>query len=201
MVKNLSTNADVGDVGLIPGSGRFLGRGNGNPFQYSWLENPMDRGARWAAIHRVARNWTWLNDWACTHLTMHAFAPISHCCLTWLITNNVSLWICWGCICQASLYKVTIFPPFHAVLFEMRCAAHFSEKGTGVQLLQDAVMCLVAQSCLWLCDPMDCNPPGSRPWGFSRQEYWSGWPCLPPGEVSIKIPGTSTWEISLFCPS
>ena len=35
----------------------------------------------------------------------------------------------------------------------------------------------VPQSCLTLCDPMDCSPPGSSPWGFSNQEYWSGWPC------------------------
>ena len=46
VVKNLSANAgDTEDVGLIPGLGRSLGRGNGNPVQYSCLENPMDRGA------------------------------------------------------------------------------------------------------------------------------------------------------------
>ena len=46
VVKNLSANAeDLRDVGSIPGSGRSLGGGNGNPFQYSCLESPMDRGA------------------------------------------------------------------------------------------------------------------------------------------------------------
>ena len=44
--KNLPTNA--GDMGLIPGSGRSPGEGNGNPLQYSCLENSMDRGAWWA---------------------------------------------------------------------------------------------------------------------------------------------------------
>ena len=39
---------DVTDVGLIPGSGRSPGGGHGNPFQYSCLENPVDRGAWWA---------------------------------------------------------------------------------------------------------------------------------------------------------
>ena len=43
MVKNLPANA--GDAGLIPGLGRYSGEGNGNPLQYSFLENPMDRGA------------------------------------------------------------------------------------------------------------------------------------------------------------
>ena len=44
--------------------------------------------------------------------------------------------------------------------------------------------CLGAQLCLTLCDPMDCSPLGSSgPWGFSRQEYWSELPCLPPGDL------------------
>ena len=46
--------------GFYPGSGRFPGEGNGNPLQYSCLENPMDRGAWWATVHRVAKSWTWL---------------------------------------------------------------------------------------------------------------------------------------------
>ena len=45
----------AGDLGLIPGSGRFLGEGNGNPLQYSCLENPMDRGAWRATVHGVAK--------------------------------------------------------------------------------------------------------------------------------------------------
>ena len=52
--KNLSPNAgDVRDVGLIPGSGRSPGEGNGNPLQYSCWKNPMDRGAWRAMAHGV----------------------------------------------------------------------------------------------------------------------------------------------------
>ena len=55
MVKNPSANAgDAGDVSLIPGSGSSQGEGHGYPLQYSCLENPMDRGAQWATVHRVA---------------------------------------------------------------------------------------------------------------------------------------------------
>ena len=43
------------DLGLIPGSGRSLGEGNGHPLQYSWLENSMDRGAWWATVHGAAK--------------------------------------------------------------------------------------------------------------------------------------------------
>ena len=49
VVKNLPDNAgDIGAVGLIPGSGRSPGGGNGNPLQYSCLANPMDRGAAYS---------------------------------------------------------------------------------------------------------------------------------------------------------
>ena len=59
MVKNLLVNAGYArDMGLIPGLGRSPGGGNGNPLQYSCLENPMDRGACWATVHRVAKSWT-----------------------------------------------------------------------------------------------------------------------------------------------
>ena len=45
----------AGDLGSSPRSGRSPGEGNGNPLQYYCLENPMDRGAWWARVHRVAR--------------------------------------------------------------------------------------------------------------------------------------------------
>ena len=54
VVKNLCANA--GDVGSIPGSGRFPGEGNGNPLCHSCLGNPMDRGAWWAADHGVTKS-------------------------------------------------------------------------------------------------------------------------------------------------
>ena len=47
--------AKAGDVGLIPGLGRFPGKGNGNLLQCSCLGNSMDRGARWAAVHGVTK--------------------------------------------------------------------------------------------------------------------------------------------------
>ena len=56
MAKNPPVNAgDTGDVGSIPGSGRFPGEGNGNPLQYSCLENSVDREAGRAAVHGVTK--------------------------------------------------------------------------------------------------------------------------------------------------
>ena len=52
---------NAGDPGSVPGLGRSPGEGNGNPLQYSCLENPMDRGAGWATSHGVAKSWTQLS--------------------------------------------------------------------------------------------------------------------------------------------
>ena len=53
MVKN--PPASTGDTSSIPGSGRYPGKGNGNPLQYSCLGNPMDRGAWWATVPGVTK--------------------------------------------------------------------------------------------------------------------------------------------------
>ena len=59
VVKNLPASAgDIRDAGLIPGSGRSPGRGNGDPLQYSCLENPMEREAWQTTVQRVSKCWT-----------------------------------------------------------------------------------------------------------------------------------------------
>ena len=63
-VKHLAYNA--GDLGSIPGWGRSSGEGNGNPLQYSCLENPIDRAAWWATVHGVAKSQTRLSDFTFT---------------------------------------------------------------------------------------------------------------------------------------
>ena len=52
------------ELSLIRGSGRSPGEGNGNPLQYSGMENPMDRGAWWTTVQGVAKSWTRLSDFA-----------------------------------------------------------------------------------------------------------------------------------------
>ena len=63
-VKASACNA--GDLSSIPGLGRSPGEGNGNPLQYSCLENPMDGGAWWATVHGVAKSWTQLSNFTLT---------------------------------------------------------------------------------------------------------------------------------------
>ena len=59
-VKNPPPMQEMRDAGSVPGSGRSSGEENGNPLQYSCLENPMDRGVCWATVHGVTKS--------CTHL-------------------------------------------------------------------------------------------------------------------------------------
>ena len=67
MVKNLPANAeDIRDMGSVPGLGRSPEGGHGSPFQYSCLENPMDRGVWRATVHTVTKSWTRLKQ-----LSMH----------------------------------------------------------------------------------------------------------------------------------
>ena len=49
---------DVRESGLVPGLGRSPGGGHGNPFQYSCMENPMNKETRWAAVRRATNSWT-----------------------------------------------------------------------------------------------------------------------------------------------
>ena len=81
MVKNSSANAgDIWDEGSIPGSRRSTGGQHGNPLQYSCLENPMDRGAWWAAVHRVTKSQTWLKR-------QHSTAQHTRCQNSWVGQN------------------------------------------------------------------------------------------------------------------
>ena len=74
----------AGDLGLIPRLGRSPGEGNGNPLQYACLENPMDRGAWWAAVHGVAKSGARLSEF-------HSSSLLSIFCSSNIILNLVFL--------------------------------------------------------------------------------------------------------------
>ena len=100
----------AGDPGLISGSGRSPGEGNGSPLQYSCLENPMDRRSWQAIVHRVTKSQTWLSD----------FTKIANTCY----------YLCFVCL----------------FVFDSESK--------------------VTQSCLILCEPVDCSPSGSSVHGI-----------------------------------
>ena len=78
---------NVGDPGSISGLGRSPGEGNGNPLQYSCLENPMDRGALWAMVHGATKSWTWLSDR--THIYHHQWKGLWHAFLCMLEMTSI----------------------------------------------------------------------------------------------------------------
>ena len=63
MAQTVVSAYNAGDPGLIPGLGRSSREGNGNPLQYSCLENLIDRGAGWATAHSVAKSWMRLSEY------------------------------------------------------------------------------------------------------------------------------------------
>ena len=71
---------NTGDTSLVPGSGRSPGERNGNPLQYTCLENSMDGGVWWASVHGVTKSWTWLSDTRIqTHTHTHTHAHTQVC--------------------------------------------------------------------------------------------------------------------------
>ena len=72
MVKNPSAN--TGEAGSIPVLGRSPGEGNGSPLQYSYLGNPMDRGAWRATVHVITQIQTRQSNLACTHTEYDIYA-------------------------------------------------------------------------------------------------------------------------------
>ena len=73
MVKNPPANiGDIRDASSILGLGRSPGGGHGNPLQYSCLENPMERGAWRAIVHRVSQSWTQLSNVAQHHIILYS---------------------------------------------------------------------------------------------------------------------------------
>ena len=77
---------------LIPGSGRSSGRGNGNLLQYSWLKNPMGRGAWWETVHRVTKSWARLK-WLSTHTSTE-------------VRNSELLAPAWLSFCKANIHAL-----------------------------------------------------------------------------------------------
>ena len=98
---------NVGDLGSIPGSGRSPGEGNGNPLQYSCLENSMDRGAWWATVHGVAKSWTQLSD-GCVMTGHDECQLFSMICPSILQLNQSSLMLKLLCVISFLIFNTIL---------------------------------------------------------------------------------------------
>ena len=115
--------------------------------------------------------------WFITGFWTHSrCCKVGPCCLCIL---NIVVFICSSWIPNLSL--PTLSPLVTINLFSICLCVHVKS----------------LQSCLTLCDPMDCSPPGCSVLGFSRQEYWSGLSCPPSGD----LPSSGTEPVSLTSPA
>ena len=146
--------------GLIPGSGRSPEGGYGNPLQYSCLGKPTDRGAWWAAVHRVTKSRTrlkWLSTYTCTsHSKFH-----SNCCrvCSFSLTGQTVRENHENCLSPSQTHAI-LLPKFHDVVCNSSVVSDFLQF-YGLYAARQA-------------------PPSM---GFSRQENWSGLPCPFPGDL------------------
>ena len=118
--KNLPANTgNPRDTGSILGSGRSPGGGNGNPLQYSCLENPMDRGAWRAKVHRVTKSQTRLSNWA--RLSQMKLARALCSCLAPLLVP----WLCW---CKKGLSTLPCLMSLFCSLWGYLCKKYVISK-------------------------------------------------------------------------
>ena len=102
---------NAGDPGSIPGSGRSPGEGNGNPLQYSCLENPMDWEACWATVHGVAESdtteWLHFHTLVSPHSSCFNFGPSSLDFLLTLVSSvssSISMSLIWLTCCFSAIF-------------------------------------------------------------------------------------------------
>ena len=128
---------NVRDSGSIPVR-KIPCRRHGHPLQCSCLENPMDRGAWWATVHRVAKNWTWLK-----RLSIAQHRPIQSVYVFCLL-NTVNL---------TNINLLINYPPL---------SKEFFSRLTGSTPLISLLKALTDHNTILFCDPMDCRTYGQR---------------------------------------
>ena len=177
----------TGDVDLILKLGRPLGEGNGNQLQYSWLENPMDRGTRWAT-RRVSKSQTQLKQ-------QHSMAQMGAMGHTWVkhkLQGSVRVTFeCWvSSLTLNWVYATEFYKHYRSdVLGSRVLVANIDWHCKAERVIhrfwisRNECCCLVSQSYPILHELMGCNSPGSSVHGFFRQEYWSGYVFPFPGDL------------------
>ena len=150
---------DIRDVGSMPGFGRSPGGGHGNPLQYSYLENPMDRGAWQAAVRRVTQSWTQLKQ--LSPQTRQLFRISLSFLFLCFLSSSISYLCMASAIPRMKNWRMSLLNVLHwTIPWLMLSRVRPFETPWTVAL----------------------QAPLSR--GFTRQEYWSGLPFSSP-ELSV----------------
>jgi len=210
-------------MGSIPGSGRSPKGNNGNPLQYAWRENPMDRRAWQATVHGI-KNQIWLSmhtPYSFYKLNLEGFfflftvlwSSLSYTSIILSVKSLVEFpWNFLVLVLILLGIRKTIFSLSSTVvvLFRFSVSAvinfvsaffyeiiHFNLcPNLYIELCKICCCCLVTKSCLTLCDPMDCSPSGSSVHGIlqARRVKW----------VAISYSRRSSWpkdqtHVSCIC--
>ena len=206
----------AGDPGSIPGSGRSPGEGNGNPLQYSCLENSMERIAWRATVHGVEKSWIKPGNF---HFISQVVPVVKNPAASGGDTRDASLIpglgrssgggignllqnSCLGNPMDRGTWRATV----HGVAKSWTRLSNWTHTHTSLTYQLSSV----AQSCPTVCDPMECRPPGSSIQGIfqarilervampsSRGSFWPrDWTlvsCIAGGFFIL----WSTWETIL----
>ena len=147
---------NAGDLGSIPGSERSPGEGNGNPLQYSCLENPMDGGAWWATVHGVTKIRTRLRDFTFKWYLGRWFMIYSKAGFTDLETSYFFVDLGMYIADENSSWYFWLPRPSDSPGKNTGMGCHFLLQCMKVESERE-----VAQSCPTPSNPMDCSLPGS----------------------------------------
>ena len=175
---------------MIPGLGRSPGEGHGSPLQYSHLQNPMDRGARWAAVHGVERSWTRLSAHAC--LTM----------LCW-VTNHPQMQLLKKrtLIISQSLWNVEMAELVLQLTDSHKASVKLSVWATGVWRLTRGGSAAKLNTMLWerIQLPVGCRlrAPVPYPLVFPSDLPNMSW-CCQDKQMTKSQPMPATWKSWLF---
>ena len=167
VVKSLAASAgDKRDMGSIPGSGRSSGEGNGNPLQYSCLENPRDRKAWWASVHGIANSWTRVK--CSIHIQFT-------CC-------DLAAAMKWNS--ESKFCSLTLYP--NVALYFILSFYSYSVSGYHKNTLSKWAYFKImkwSRSVRLFVTPWTVAYQAPQSMEFSRQEYWSGLPFPSPGDL------------------
>ena len=175
------------EVGPLSSNGRSPGEGDGNPLQYSCLENPMDRRARLAIVHRVATNWTRLKQLS-THTALLISRGMAGSRYSDFIHDGSWKEECRNCqfsqtlgmeLAQCHLHH-TPFDFYWMIVALQRCV-RFCPTAKGISYMRTCAQCFSCVQLFVTLWTVACQAPLSM--GFSRQVYWSGLPCPPPEDL------------------
>ena len=112
-LRGKKSTCNTGDEGSIPGQGRFPGKGNDNPLQYSCLENPIDRKAWWAIVNRVTKSWRRLSHRAVRQMDLQVY-------------NDATLLTKLGFVLKKWYFLFKIFPCLFLTEYINICKKNFS---------------------------------------------------------------------------